>query len=242
MFKAKNGKIYLYDTIDVPGSGGVSGLDVIDALDSFDGGDVEIHINSPGGSVFEGISIYNSLKSYPGKVTTYNDSVAASISSIIFLAGEERQAAPGSFFMMHNAWSHYGGNAEELRKHAELLELCRAAATRGEWDGRHFDPWRDAVPDLEQQMQELESHAGSLDHLSDALRLVIQIESSEVNGIYLGIVAASDSEFVRSLRVFHRAGLGHVSYICEKIPEIDPELRDACRNLRDAYSHASARG
>ncbi len=122
MFKAKNGKIYLYDTIDVPGSGGVSGLDVIDALDSFDGGDVEIHINSPGGSAFEGISIYNSLKSYPGKVTTYNDSVAASISSIIFLAGEERQAAPGSFFMMHNAWSYYGGNAEELRKHAELLE------------------------------------------------------------------------------------------------------------------------
>jgi hypothetical protein len=84
-------------------------------------------------------------------------------------------------------------------------------------------------------MQEAESRANSLESLSDALRLVIQIESSEVNRIYLGIVAASDSEFVRTLRVFHEAGLEHISYICDRIPEMDPELRDACQKLRDGY-------
>jgi hypothetical protein len=127
-----------------------------------------------------------------------------------------------------------------LKDHAELLDLCRVAAGRGEWDGKHFDPWRGAVPGLEKQIQEAESRANSLDFLSDALRLVIQIESSEVNRIYLGIVAASDSAFVRKLRVFHEAGLEHISYICERIPELDPELRDACQKLRDEYSRSLA--
>jgi hypothetical protein len=128
--------------------------------------------------------------------------------------------------------------ARQERDHADLLGLCRAAAARGEWDDRHFEPWRDAVPTLEKKMRELEPRADSLDRLTDALRLVVQIESSEVNGIYLGIVAASDSDFVRGLRVFHETGLGHISYICERIPEMEPELRGACRKLQDAYIRA----
>jgi hypothetical protein len=72
------------------------------------------------------------------------------------------------------------------------------------------------------------------------LRLVIQLESSEINRVYLGIVAASDSDFVRRIRVFHEAGREHISYIAESIPEMDPELRDACQELRDDYSRALA--
>ena len=65
--------------------------------------------------------------------------------------------------------------ARQEKDHAELLDLCRAAARRGEWDAKHFDPWRDAVPGLEEQMREAESRAESLDRLSDALRLTIQL-------------------------------------------------------------------
>jgi hypothetical protein len=130
--------------------------------------------------------------------------------------------------------------AHQEQDHAELLDLCRAAAGRVELEGTNFDPWRDAVPGLEKQMQEAESCTASLDCLSDALRLVIQIESSEINRIYLGIVAASDSEFVRALRVFHEAGLKHILYICATVPEMDPELRNACQKLRDGYSRALA--
>ena len=53
-----------------------------------------------------------------------------------------------------------------------------------------------------------------------------------------GIVAASDSDFVRAVGAFHEAGLDHISYICECIPEMDPELRDPCRELREEYSRA----
>jgi rubrerythrin len=125
--------------------------------------------------------------------------------------------------------------AHQENGHAELLDLCRAATSREEWDGKHFDSWRDAVPGLQEQMREAEFRASSLDSVSDALRLVIQIESSEINRIYSGIMGASDSDFVRTLRVFHDAGLDHIAYICERVPEMDPELRDACRKLRDEY-------
>jgi hypothetical protein len=122
--------------------------------------------------------------------------------------------------------------------HAELLGLCQAAAARGEWDEKHFDRWRDAVPGLEERMREAESRAESLGCLSDALRLVLQLESSEINHVYLGIVAASDSDFVRAVGAFHEAGLDHISYICECIPEMDPEFQDPCRELREEYSRA----
>jgi hypothetical protein len=130
--------------------------------------------------------------------------------------------------------------AGQERDHAELLDLCQAAAGRGEWDGKHFDPWRDAVPGLEEQMREAESRTESLGCLSEALRLVIQLESSQINHVYLGIVAASDSDFVRAVGAFHDAGLDHISYICECIPEMDPELRDLCQELREEYSRALA--
>ena len=131
--------------------------------------------------------------------------------------------------------------ASQEKDHAELLGLCRAAARRGEWDAKHFDPWRDAVPALEEQLREAESRAESLDRLSDALQLVIQLEASEINRVYSGIVAASDSEFVRTMRVFHDAGREHISYISKCISEMDPELRDICQELREGCSRALAR-
>jgi hypothetical protein len=130
--------------------------------------------------------------------------------------------------------------AQQEQDHAELIELCRAAAGRGELEGRDFDLWRGTLPDLEKQIQDAESRAGSLDCLSDALRLVIQIESSEINRIYLEIVAASDSKFVGALHVFQQAGLKHISYICATVAEMDPELRNACQKLQDGYFRALA--
>jgi rubrerythrin len=123
--------------------------------------------------------------------------------------------------------------AQQEKHHAELLDLCRAATGREEWNEKEFGAWGDALPGLQEQMREAESRAESLDSLSEALRLVIQIESSEVNRVFSGIMAASDSEFVRTLRVFQEAALDHIAYICERVSEMDPGLRDACRELRD---------
>jgi len=126
--------------------------------------------------------------------------------------------------------------AREEEDHAELLGLCRAAAGRAGWEEKHFDSWRQALPQLEQQMSEAETCIESCESLGDALRLVIRIESSEINRVYLAIIAASHSEFVRRLRVFLEAGRTHIAHICRRIPEFEPEYGEICQTLYGAYT------
>ncbi|MGD2152280.1 MAG: ferritin family protein [Gemmatimonadales bacterium] len=122
--------------------------------------------------------------------------------------------------------------AEEEGEHAELLELCRETAGRAGWLEERFAPWRDAVPRLEQQMGEAEASLEGLDDLADAFRLTIRIECSEINDVFQGVVAATDSDFVRSLRAFQTAGSTHVSYIADRISEFEPSLAAECRKMR----------
>lgn len=94
--------------------------DDLDAL-----GDVSIinlHVNSPGGSVFEGIAIYNMLKRHKAKVNVYVDALAASIASVIAMAGDTIYMPKNSMLMIHNPWTWTEGNATELRKVADDLD------------------------------------------------------------------------------------------------------------------------
>lgn len=83
---------------------------------------INVFINSYGGEVAEGLAIYNALKRHEAKVVTYCDGFAASIASVIFMAGDERVMNEASLLMIHNAWTCATGNAEELRKQADDLE------------------------------------------------------------------------------------------------------------------------
>ena len=86
-------------------------------------GDITVEISSPGGSVYEGIAIFNAIKAYDkGEVTTVIVSLAASMASIIALAGDTIKAYDNSLYMIHNASMWAGGDARELRKKADHLE------------------------------------------------------------------------------------------------------------------------
>lgn len=89
---------------------------------------INVYINSYGGEVAEGLAIYNALKRHKAKVVTYCDGFAASIASVIFMAGDERIMNSSSLLMIHNAWSYAMGNAEELRKQAEDLDKITQAS------------------------------------------------------------------------------------------------------------------
>lgn len=89
---------------------------------------INVYINSYGGEVAEGLAIYNALKRHKAKVVTYCDGFAASIASVIFMAGDERIMNDSSLLMIHNAWSWAEGNAEQLRKQADDLEKISQAA------------------------------------------------------------------------------------------------------------------
>lgn len=89
---------------------------------------INVYINSYGGEVAEGLAIYNALKRHKAKVTTYCDGFAASIASVIFMAGDERVMSEASLLMIHNAWTMAIGNADDLRKQADDLEKITQAS------------------------------------------------------------------------------------------------------------------
>lgn len=102
--------------------GGITEKSVSDELDSFNGQPCEVHINSPGGDMFEGIAIYNALRQYKGKITVKVLALAASAASVIAMAGDVREMGEGAFIMVHNAWIVAIGNRHDMLECANYLE------------------------------------------------------------------------------------------------------------------------
>ena len=91
-------------------------------------GDLTVHINSQGGDVFAGVAIFNALKDFnKGKVTVKVDGLAASIASVVAMAGDEIIMSPGSMMMIHNPWSIGAGSSDDLRKAADVLDQIKDA-------------------------------------------------------------------------------------------------------------------
>lgn len=112
---ATTAEIILYAGIglDYWGDGSmVSAKQFSDELKKLDDSVTEIilRINSPGGDVFDGITIYNRLKQHKAKITVHIDGLAASIASIIALAGDEIFIGEGALFMVHLPWTFSYGN------------------------------------------------------------------------------------------------------------------------------------
>lgn len=94
-----------------------------------DGDDnLDIRINSPGGYVMEGLAIYNAIirqKAKGRKVTTYIDGLAASMASVLAMAGEDIVMADNALMMIHNPWDCACGDAADLRRAADKLDMIR---------------------------------------------------------------------------------------------------------------------
>ena len=91
-------------------------------LDEAKGKDINIYINSGGGSVFAGMAIYNMLKRHKGYKTVYVDGLAGSIASVIALAGDKVIIPSNAYMMIHKPWCGLHGNSTELREMADTLD------------------------------------------------------------------------------------------------------------------------
>lgn len=89
---------------------------------------INLYINSYGGDVKEGLAIYNQLKRHPAKVTAYIDGFACSIASVIAMSADEVIMGNNALMMIHHAWMYAVGNAAELRKAADDLDIIDAAS------------------------------------------------------------------------------------------------------------------
>jgi ATP-dependent protease ClpP protease subunit len=85
--------------------------------------DVDIHINSGGGTIYSGMAIYNMLKRHKGHKTVYIDGIAGSIASVIAMAGDKIICPSNSYFMIHKAWIQFVGNSDEFREKADFLDV-----------------------------------------------------------------------------------------------------------------------
>lgn len=111
--------VYLFNDI---GTFGITAQSFIDEIKEYDNKELNIHINSLGGEVFEGMAIYSIIQRRKAKTTVYIEGIAASIASVIALAADEVIMSENSLLMIHNAWGGTQGDARDMRKQADVLD------------------------------------------------------------------------------------------------------------------------
>jgi ATP-dependent protease ClpP protease subunit len=112
-------EVYLYDEI---GWFGITADEFVAELTALDVDEIDLHLNSPGGDVFDGIAIWQALINHRATVCVYVDSLAASIASVIAMAGDRVVMGMLAQMMIHDAWGMCVGNAQDMRQFADELD------------------------------------------------------------------------------------------------------------------------
>jgi ATP-dependent Clp protease protease subunit len=112
--------VYLYDSIDP--YYGVNAETFVKDFNAITAPTIHLRINSPGGDVFDARSIATAIAQHASTVVAHVDGLAASAASYIAIAADQVEMAPGSFLMIHKAWTFAFGNSDDLLSTAALLE------------------------------------------------------------------------------------------------------------------------
>jgi ATP-dependent protease ClpP protease subunit len=151
---ADEAALYLYD--EVGGWFGATAEQFVSDLSAVTSPSLRVHVNSPGGSVFEGLAIANALRAHPANVTVQVDGLAASIASVIAMAADRIEMAPQSMLMIHEASGVCLGDSAEMAKMAEVLDIisdnisdayaAKAGGTAAEWrEAMRAESWYKAA-------------------------------------------------------------------------------------------------
>lgn len=116
--EADSSDVYIYDEI---GFWGTTATDFVQEITKIDSGQINLHLNSPGGEIFDGLAIYNALKQHKANVTVYVDALAASAASFIAQAGDEIVMARNAQMMIHDGIGIAFGNEADMLETADLL-------------------------------------------------------------------------------------------------------------------------
>ncbi len=137
-------EVLVYDEV---GWGGITANDFIRDLQTITAPRLDVRICSYGGEVWDGLACYEALRRHPAQVTTYVDGIAASIASVIAMAGDRRVIARNATMMVHNASSVAVGEASEMRELADRLDKVsdNLASVYAERAGGTQAAWRQAM-------------------------------------------------------------------------------------------------
>ena len=127
--QATGAEVVIYDEI---GAYGVSAKGFLAELGALpDGTPLAVRLNSPGGSVFDAVAIYNAIKRHSGTVTVWIDGIAASAATYIAMAGDEVVMPENAFLMIHDPAGMVMGTATDMRAMAEALDKIKGSLLQG---------------------------------------------------------------------------------------------------------------
>lgn len=125
---ADSAEIFIYDIIGEDFWGeGVSAKQFADDVKGLKVSTIDLRINSPGGSVFDGVAIYNLLMNHDATVNVFIDGMALSIASVIAMAGDTINMAENAMMMIHDPWSFVIGSATDMKKEADTLDKIKSS-------------------------------------------------------------------------------------------------------------------
>ncbi len=219
--KDKKAEIWIYQEIG-PYWDGISAKQFAEDLRNLGTLDeITLHINSPGGDVFDGIAIYNVLKQNQAKVTVYIDGLAASIASVIAMAGDRIVIASNAMMMIHPAWTIALGDAKEMRKTADMLDkvdasiLTTYANRTGKddaeiWDLMKAETWFTAQEALDN---------GFVDEIAEEIAIAARFDLKRFNyrNVKDADLKVDASKKNNPISMDHRAKLAHMSLKAQKI-------------------------
>lgn len=136
--------VYIYEEI---GYWGCTAMEFVQILNQLNVDYLDVHINSPGGEVDDGVAIFNALRQHKAYVTVYIDSLAASAASFIAMAGDKVCISQFGQVMVHDAMGIEFGNAAEMRAYADLLDRYsdNIAAIYAQQSGGTTEQWRNVM-------------------------------------------------------------------------------------------------
>jgi ATP-dependent Clp protease protease subunit len=200
--------LFIYDDI---APWGIMAKDLVPEIAALTAGTIHVRINSQGGDVMDGVAIYNALRSQAAKVVAHVDALAASIASLIAMAGDEILIAENAMLMIHDPWGITIGNAADHRKTADLLDktseatLIRAYMAQTEQPEAEIKQW---MADETWFTAEEAVEAGFADAIEAAAGVAAHVDAGRFRNAPARLTAPAGEPTLRELeRALRDAGL-----------------------------------
>lgn len=201
---ANEADVFIYNEI---GYFGITADRFVKDLEDIQADTINLRINTPGGVVTEGMAIYNALVRHKARIITHIDGLAASMGSIIALAGDEVNIAENAFFMIHNPSAVVWGDSKDMRKTADTLDKMRNSLvkTYAAKSGKDEDEIKQLMDDETWFTADEAKDAGFVDNITGKKTEKAHFDLSVYNKVPQKLIAMtgelpSEREIERALR------------------------------------------
>ncbi len=223
-------EVSIYDAI---GGHEINAKQFVDELKDINAETIHLRINSPGGSVIDGNAIFNALLRHDAKVITHIDGLAASMASVIAMAGDEVHMSDNALLMIHNPWTVSMGDADELRADADLLDKMSASIMSAYGRSQYEDEEIKDLMDAETWFTAQEAFdAGLVDHIDAGLRAaasdITALAESSAFSVPAEKQIASLNKQIEAISKTSQEVSEQLAERSERVEEISAELVDAC--------------